>query len=99
MENIFIEFKAVDKRGEKPYVFNKSNINYFRPYINKEGKNDGTYIFLKGSEKGVIVPISHEVVKRKLMKTAEIVELLNKLNKEEIDELAIHIDAKYGNLV
>lgn len=98
MENLFIEFKAVDKHGEKPYVFNRDSINYFRPYYTKDS-NTQTAIYLKGSDKPVIIPIVHESVKRKLDKTAEISEALYSLSSEELKELVRQIKEKQSNLV
>ena len=98
MENIFIEFKAVDKRGEKPYVFNKNNINYFRPYFTGDSSTQ-TAIYLKGSDKPVIVPITHEAVKRKLMRVSEIAEALYLLGEEETKRIFTQIKENNSKLL
>jgi hypothetical protein len=82
----FVEFKSKDKKSDKSYVFNRSNINYFRNWV-VDGNSIHTSIYLKGSDRPVVVPIKTDEVKKILQTEGELESIIDNMNLTEKREL------------
>jgi len=89
----FVEFKSKDNKSDKSYVFNRGNINYFRNWV-VDGSSIHTAIYLKGSERPVVIPIKTEEVKKRLHVENELEMFIDSMSPSEKRELLLHLKEK-----
>jgi hypothetical protein len=97
-----VEFNVLGKEGKvQPITFNKSNINYYRPfYENQEDLPTKTSLYLSGSEKMNTINMPYHHVKEILNRNAEVYRVLRELSAEDLKRVKKFIETeikKEGN--
>jgi hypothetical protein len=78
-----VDIQVNGKNGVLNYTFEKSNINYFRDYL-VPGEPLQTVIYMKGSEKGIVIQKNVDDVRALLRSNSELVEMIRGLDVEKI---------------
>ncbi len=71
--------------GVLPYIFNRENISYARPFV--DGENLKTMIYLKGNANGLTIECGYDQFGMKLDRNFKIKRLLSGLSVEDFKKV------------
>jgi hypothetical protein len=108
MENVNdydqIELSIIGRGGVvEARTYNKSNINYFRRYVERDGDTGQprlkTAIYFKDNPKAVVVDCGYDTLKDVLDRSNKIKKLLSGLNMEQFKEVVLLAQKLKGEVI